>query len=78
MLNLGSLHKDTIGFIFVRGVFFYFLYMKISHTPPITERISVLIFSLFLHFFYTFEVFLRIELGQQVFCQKQREPLVRK
>lgn len=50
MLNLGSSCKDTSGFIFVHGVFFYLLHMKIPPPTPITERTSVLIFSLLLHF----------------------------
>lgn len=78
VLSLGSLLKGTIGFLFVRGVFLYLCIVNILPPPPlITERTLVLLFSLLLHFFM-FEVFLRIELGQRVFCQKQREPLVTK
>lgn len=51
ILNLGSSRKDTSGFISVHGVFFYLLHMKTSFPPiPITERTSVLIFSLLSHF----------------------------
>lgn len=48
--NLGSLHKGTIGFAFVYGVFFYlFAYDDLF---SLTERAPDLFFCLTLAFFY--------------------------
>lgn len=75
--KLGSSHKGMIGFGFVHGVFFC-LFVDEDLFPHNGKSFGFISFSLLLHFFFILEVFLRIELGQQKFCQKLREPLVRK
>lgn len=69
--KLGSLHKGTVGF--VRGVLFcIFVDEDLS---PITERALDLFLFPYSCIFFILEVFLRIELGQQKFCQKAERTL---